>query len=140
MNYKSMILVALLLPVFCHSQSNEKHVTDLEEKHVTDLEKRLAALEEKHVTDLEEKHVTDLEEKHVTDLEEKHVTDLEKRLAALEAYVLGIVSLVNKNKEAINAAMETTKNSTCKLVGGVTLASLCGFIVLCKLYCRPLLP
>ena len=96
-----MILVALLLPVFCHSQSNKKHVTTVNEEHVT---------------------------------------NLEERLATLEVYVLEIVSLVNKNKEAINAAMETTENSTCKLVGGVTLASLCGFIVLCKLYCRPLLP
>ena len=87
-----MILVALLLPVFCHSQSNKKHVTNLEE-----------------------------------------------RLATLEVHVLEIVSLVNKNKKAINAAMETTnaamettnaamettENSTYKLIGGVALASLC---------------
>ena len=31
MNYKNMLLVALLLPAFCYSQNNEEHISDLEE-------------------------------------------------------------------------------------------------------------
>jgi hypothetical protein len=31
MNYKSMLLITLLLPAFCYSQNNEEHISDLEE-------------------------------------------------------------------------------------------------------------
>lgn len=40
MNYKSIILVALLVPIFCHSQSNEEHVFTLEER-VTTIEAKI---------------------------------------------------------------------------------------------------
>ena len=35
MNHKSMVLAALLFPVFCHSQSNEERVVTLDERITT---------------------------------------------------------------------------------------------------------
>ena len=40
MNHKSMVLIALLLPVFCCSQNSEEHVAALEE-HVASLETKI---------------------------------------------------------------------------------------------------